>query len=152
MSKLKSHKMFLKTIWELKRWREKDWESFFQDSSLIFHQRRPRTICSTKICKRKKDWRLLLFLIQVTSYRKNGRRLSERKRRWASTVTFTMYKNNDVKRICRDTKNIILIKWRLLACAKDAISQEQRQVQGQRWRTEQKLLEACKKFSEVTSQ
>lgn len=119
---------------------EKKTERAFFKTQAWFSTKEDSTICSSNICKRKKGWRLLLFLRQVTSYRENGRRLSEKKRRW------TMYKNNDVKRICRDTKNIILIKWRLLACAKDAISQEQRQVKGQRWRTEQKLLEAYKKI------
>ena len=94
--------------------------------------------------ERKKSWTLFLFLRQVKSYWENGRRLKLIKRRWRNAVTFTKHRNNDVKIICRDTKKIILTKWRLSVYAKGAIKQEQRQVQRQKWRMKQRLLEAGK--------
>lgn len=46
-----------------------------------------------------------------------------------STLILKKQKNNDIKRICRDAKKIILTKWRLAAYKKSTIRQVQRQMQ-----------------------
>lgn len=52
-------------------------------------------------------------------------------RRWRSTLIFLKQKKDDMNTLWRDTKKMILTKYRLLAYTKGAISQVERQVQIQ---------------------
>ena len=68
----------------------------------------------------KKSWKVPLFPRQLLSYQGNGRTLKLTARRRRSTLIFTKQKNNDMKRICRYTKKIIITKWRLAAWTKSS--------------------------------
>ena len=61
-------------------------------------------------------------------------------RRWRSTLIFLKQKKDDMNTLWRDTKKMILTKYRLLAYTKGAINQVERQVQIQVKRQLQRSL------------
>ena len=109
----------------------------------MFHERRQHTICFVKTYERsKKSCRVFLFLRQVQSNQRNGKKLRPAIRRWKSTETFTKKRNDDMKKACRDIKKIIWMKCRILTSIKDAIRQTQKQPQRHVQRQPQRLLGA----------
>ena len=79
-----------------------------------------------------------MFLRQALSYRGNGKKFSDKKmEKYSEIHKVEQYSkqqqyNSNVKRLCRDIKKVIWMKWRLSTNTKGSIRQVQRQTQDQK--------------------